>query len=620
MILISAIALFSDVSEAKPVGIRPNPPVSSNISDNPLDLLKVRDIATIEQGVPVMMRDGTRLLATIVRPKSAAGTQKLPTILVQTPYLIAKEVRGQALILGRLVRSGYALVVINDRGTHWSEGEYHWMKNVRADGADSIKWITRQPWSDGGVGTFGCSSSGEVALPLATEQVPGLKATVAMAAATAYGVIPGFEDQGVFYTGGVPVLSWAMWYRKHGQINHPKLPPDISQQEREALISTFPSLAVSSGPPDLDWTNHLPSQDMMSAAGAPLTEFDRLIRMKPNDPAWKDYDFINAGDRMKSPVLHVSSWYDAVESLATIKGYEYVSANSPDQYLVMGGTSHCDIGTETAETMVGQRPIGDARFDIATTVVKWFDHWMKKDGKGGLDMPKVQYYPLESSNWTKDVAWPPRSSPTRFYLDSRRGANGLGGDGRLMLSPPQSGRDRFKSDPLNPVPSLGGGCCDDNVGRDQREIEKRDDVLVYTTEPFDRTVKIAGDASVTLYLSSSVWDTDLAIKLVDVYPDGRAFNILDTMKRLRYRNGIDREEMLVPGKLYKIEINSMTLASHFAPGHRIRLEIAGSNFPLYERNLHSGGNNHDETKAMVAHNIVYHDAAHPSALTLPVID
>lgn len=586
-----------------------------------LDVLGVRDSATLQEAVPVEMRDGTLLSANVIVPAGAAADAKVPAILIQTPYLATNETQigVERTVLGELIRKGYAVAIVNVRGTHWSEGEYHWFKGARNDGLDTLDWVTRQAWSNGNVGTIGCSSSGEVTIPLATSNPPALKAVVAMAAATAIGVIPGFADQGAFYTGGVPNFNWAWWYHGNGYHHHPRLPRGISQAERVALTRAFDSEARYSGE-DLSWAGHLPSSEILDAIGSPETEFNRLIRLKPNSPEWREYDFLGEGQATTVPILHVDSWYDTLEAFGTVRMYQQLAERSPNQYLLMGGSAHCRQGTETEQTMVGERPIGDARFDWAGTIVKWFDHWLKDDAKGNLDMPNVQYYTVESDRWSSAAAWPVPSTPRRIYLSSGGNANSLSGDGRLVdRAPGKEPADTLLDDPLNPVPTLGGGCCTEVVSRDQSSIEQRPDVLVYTTAPFDQPVEIAGELSVTLYVSSSAVDGDVMVKLVDVYPDGKAYNLTDTAQRLRYRDGISRESLMEPGKIYEVTLGQMVFATRFAPGHRLRLEIAGTNFPEYERNLHTGGRNWDETQPQTARLTVHHDRAHASFLQLPVV-
>lgn len=590
-------------------------------ASNPLRILGVESVAHLKQGMLVRLRDGTHLVATLVVPNGASAASRRPVIIDQTPYPARLEFTGGREVFSRLVHEGYVIAVVNDRGTQWSEGEYHWMKGAAADGADVVKWVTEQPWSDGSVGSWGCSSSGEVNLALAKESPPGLKAIVAMGAATGIGVIPGFADQGIFYTGGVPSFDWAWWYHGDGYWHHPKLPDmsRLSQAERVALIGAFSPVAYGGMSEDLSWAWHLPSEDLLNAVGSPETEWNVLIKFAPGSPEWKQYDFLDSGDATKVPMLLVDSWYDTIEVYGTAKAYQYLARNSPNQYMIIGGGPHCSMDRETKNTSVGERTIGDARFDYAGATVRWFDHWLRDGGHGKLDMPRVQYYPLLSNRWVSASSWPPPAQKTRLYLTSAGHANSMEGDGRLSTRALTGPPDRFVDDPLNPVPTNGGGCCTGDVSRDQSAIEMRSDVLVYTSAPFTNTLKIAGYLKAVLYFSTSVPDTDLALKLVDVYPDGKAYNVFDTIQRLRYRDGIDHVKLMTPGRVYRIVLAQMVAASWLLPGHRLRIEIAGSNFPEYERNMNTGGANYDESHPVTAHDVIYHDRGHASYLEIPVV-
>ena len=596
------------------------PPTAAASIDALLDRMHVSGRARLDVAVPVALRDGTVLSAIVIVPDGASATSRRPAILVQTPYTPSFElgIGVDAAVLGELVSQGYVVVVVNVRGTQWSEGEYHWLHRARDDGLDALKWITSQPWSNGSIGTIGCSSSGEVTVPLAMANPPALKAVVAMASATGVGVIPGFADRGIFYMGGVPSFDWAWWYHAFGYVHHPKFPAGISQSERVALTRAFDSNPQYNGE-DLSWAGHLPSGELLDAIGSPQSEFSKLITMKPNDAAWQAYDFLNEGQSTTIPMLHIDSWYDTIEVYGTSRMFQYLSGNSPNQYLMVGGTGHCGQGTETANTMVGKRPIGDARFDFAGNIVKWFNHWLKDGGAGDLGMPKVQYYPLESNKWVMTDRWPVAATPRRLYLSSSGHANSLSGDGQLLPGAPRADLpDQFTDDPMHPVPTRGGGCCTDEVSLDQTEIEQRQDVLVYTTPPLEKAIDIAGYISATLYLSSSARDGDIMLKLVDVYPDGRAFNVTDTAQRLRYRDGIFKEAPMVPGQTYRVSIGQMVIASRIAAGHRIRLEVSGTNFPEYERNQHTGGRNFDESELLVAQVTLHHGPKQPAYLELPI--
>jgi len=607
-------ARLSDKPVANPEPRKDAKPLTSQ---NPLEIIGVADVAHLEEALWVPLRDGTHLMATAVVPN---GGTRGPVILVQSPYPNQMEFGGGKDLFKRLVRKGYSIVVVNDRGTQWSEGEYHWQKSASADGTYVVKWVAAQPWSNGSIGSWGCSSSGEVNLGLARASPPGLKAIIAAGAATGAGVIPGFADQGVFYTGGVPLFAWSWWYHGDGFLHHPKLPADLPQEERVALIHAFNPVPNWGMSQDLSWADHLPSQDLLNAIGSPHTEFNTYIRRTPNDPAWHDQDFLRTGDKTEVPVLHVDTWYDSIESYGTAKMYEYLAGNSQNQYLIMGGGPHCSMGrVEKEQTVVGERTIGDARFDYVGTFEKWFDHWLKEDGQGDLGLPRVQYYPLESNKWVASDTWPPQSTPAKFFLSSSGHANGLDGDGRLTRTAGSGTADSFYNDPMHPVPSHGGGCCSASPALDQTEVEKRNDVLVYSTDRLDKPIDIAGYIKATLYVSSSVPDTDLALKVVDVYPDGKAYNVLDTMQRLRYRDGIDKESLMKPAETYKVELGQMAIATRLGIGHRLRIEIAGTNFPLYERNLNTGGHNYDETQSRIAHMTIHHEGEWASVLEIPMV-
>jgi hypothetical protein len=591
-------------------------------SPTPLRVLGLEGVADFIPVVPVPMRDGVKLSANLIIPTSGAP-QKLPVILIRTPYTPASEVSEPLAppLLSRLVKSGYAVAIVNDRGTQWSEGNYHWLKGANDDGYDILEWITRQSWSNGKVGTFGCSSSAESQPPLATINHPAHKAMVEMAGATGAGSIPGYHDQGIFYHGGVPDLAWSWWYHRFGLQDRPVLPAGASQDTRSRIAASFSPEPVHGMPDFPTFASHLPSADILSASGAPKTEWDGLIRLDPASPEWKSFDFVRNGDKTQVPGLHIDSWYDVIEAYPTVKLFQYLSRTSPNQHLVMGPTAHCHMGTETESTSVGDREVGDGRFDYVTMISQWFDRWLKDDGKGAA-LPPVQYYVLNSSQWkTADVWPPPGGRPVRLFLSSDGHANSANGDGHLRPQLPKAGSaaDEFVDDPMHPVPSLGGSCCSDQVARDQSGIEARQDVLVYSSDPFTETTRIVGDVNVSLSVASSAPDTDFMVKLIDVDAEGHAYNLADTAVRMRYRNGYQTNARMQPGQVYSVSLTGMVTATDLLPGHRLRIEVAGTNFPNYERNLNSGGRNFDETVAHVARNRVVHTARNASYIEYTVM-
>ena len=603
------------LSLSRPVALELQAQLAPVRATDLLESLGIQDIATMNLAIPVPMRDGVELAATVIVPRNQSVSPS-PVILIRSPYKLADEL-GEPLaakLVPELVRNGYVIVIVNDRGSQWSQGHYHWLQGANRDGYDILQWIVKQPWSDGKVGAFGCSSSAESQPGMATLNHPALKAIVEMAGATALGNVSGYHDQGAFYTGGIPNLAWAWWYRSFGHVNHPQLPRGLSPIERARVAGSY-SPEPSYGMSDLaSLANQLPSKDILRAVGTPESEWDRLIRLSPNSPEWAAFDFIREGDGTSVPGLHIDSWYDIMEAYPTIKLFQALSLKSPNQHLVMGATAHCMMGTETEHTTVGDREVGDARFDYVPLIQGWFDEWLK-GLQPRVQVPAVQYYVLNSNHWESAPTWPPPGGKLiKLFLESNGDANSQSGGGKLVehtLSK-SAASDRFIYDPVYPVSSLGGGCCSDAVSREQSSIESRQDVLVYTTPVYSKTVRIVGDVDVELSVSTSVRDTDLMAKLVDVYTDGHAYNLTDTALRLRYRDGTTHPTLMTPGHIYQIHLHGMITATDMLPGHRLRMEITGSSFPSYERNLNTGGTNFDERTRLTATTQIFHDATHRS--------
>ena len=270
--------------------------------------------------------------------------------------------------------------------------------------------------------------------------------------------------------------------------------------------------------------------------------------------------------------------------------------------------------------------MGDARLDYDGLIYGWFDKWLKNQESDLIEtLPRVQYYTMGSNQWQSADAWPPSDvQMTTFYLTSDGQANSLFGDGRLLETKQTDDHaDEFIYDPHNPVPSYGGNvCCTGNAvtggSFDQSAMETRNDILVYTSDALESGVEVSGSIESTLYISSDAKDTDITIKLIDVYPDGRAFNLDETIQRLRYRDGYDQEVFMESDQVYRVEMSPMSTSNYFAKGHRIRIEISSSNFPRFDRNLNTGGNNYDEEKGIIATNKVHHSNIHTSQIRLPI--
>jgi putative CocE/NonD family hydrolase len=300
---------------------------------------------------------------------------------------------------------------------------------------------------------------------------------------------------------------------------------------------------------------------------------------------------------------------------------------SANQYAVVAPVTHCKYFDLGPDTKVSERDMGDTSFDTDGTIFAWFDRWLKGDKDAfPASTPNVRFYMMGENRWRTAGEWPPRQAkPLRLYLHSQGSANSLYGDGRLATAAPGAEPvDRFTYDPLNPVQTIGGGdCCNGGLvipgPADQRTVEARNDVLVYTSDALEAPVDVAGWVKSVLFVSSDAKDTDFAVKLVDVAPDGTAYIIADTILRARYRDGLDHEVMMQPGGTYRLEPTPMTTAIRFDKGHRIRVEVTSSDFPKFARNLNTGGDNVTESKPVTARNVVHHAADAASYVELSVL-
>lgn len=590
--------------------------------------LALEGLGRVDRTIMVPMRDGIRLATDILYPAGADGP--LPAILFRTPYPLAMEKAWLKKYFPRFLKEGYVVVLQNERGKYWSEGRYTFLPKARDDGYDTVEWLSKQPWSNGKVGTFGCSSTAESQLPLMTLGHPAHAAAVPMSPAAAIGRVGPHQEQGMFFRGGAWYTLWAGWYYLMGQRDRPVFPTAQMSQEDISRLSLLYDLSPNTLPP-LDYGKNayrLPLTDLTASGPRPRTDFDEFIRRTPGDPRWKQQEFVNGGDPIRVPALWLTSWYDAVVT-PTLAMFEDARANAPDgrasnQFLVIGAGLHCLFGSETERMKIGDRDVGDARFGYQDLWIDWFDHWLKGRQNGVLDAPRVRYFSFGANRWQSSDVWPPRhATPTRFFLTSTRGANSRLGDGALATAPPsRAGRDTFVYDPSYPYRSPGGdyvGLSPDFGAYDQSVAQLRSDVLVFTSEVLEEAVEVTGDITVTLFVSSDAKDTDFVVRLTDVAPDGRAFHLVDTIQRARYREGYDREVFMRPGGVYKVTVGPMSVSNHFLRGHRIRLEVASSHFPMFERNLNTGGFNRDETVPVIATNTIHHSRTYPSHVDLPIV-
>jgi hypothetical protein len=455
---------------------------------------------------------------------------------------------------------------------------------------------------------------------------------VPMSAGAGIGKVGRFQEQGNWYTGGVPRTLFFVWL--YGVENPLRAQlPLISDPAMHARVSRYNDLAVTK--PKVDWNKqirHLPVDQLLSDLGEPPGTFEQLIDRTPADPAWRQGGLYHEDMGWGVPALWFDSWYD-VSIGPNLELFNHARTNgdknaAPNQYAVVAPIPHCTYWKMGPDTKVGERAMGDTSFDVDGTIFAWFDRWLKADANAwSASTPHVRYFTMGQNRWNAADSWPPKEvKSVRMYLRSEGGANSLYGNGRLELAAPPAGEksDHFTYDPMNPVQTLGGSdCCNGGLvtpgAYDQRSIEARSDVLVYSSESLKEAMEVTGFVNAVLKVSSSAKDTDFAVKLVDVQPDGTAYIIADTIFRSRYRNGFDKPEMMTPDGVFTIKPTPMTTSTLFDRGHRIRVEITSSDFPKFVRNLNTGGANENESTWVVANNTIHHAGQNASYIELPVM-
>jgi putative CocE/NonD family hydrolase len=603
--------------------------------DTALIYRRLDSIAVIDQKVMMPMRDGIRLSTDIYRPKANG---KYPIVFSRTPYNFNTWVDGKMTTRTledafQAVSRGYVYVVQNERGRFFSEGEWDILGTPITDGYDALEWMSKQAWSNGKVGLIGCSSTAEWQMAVASQNHPALAAMVAQGFGAGVGRVGKFMEQGNWYRGGAQQMLFTSWlYGTQHDKMAPKLPVGVEQKDLQRIQKFY-----DMGPemPRIDWAQglrHLPVQDIIKNVQGADGIYEKMIVRKPNDAAWFKGGLYHDNMPMEVPAYWFVSWYD-VSSAPNIALFNHVrnaaksKSVADNQYLIIAPVLHCSYKRATENTIVGERSVGDARLNYDDLTWGWFDMLLKgQENDFKATQPRVRYYTMGSNKWQQAQSFPlPNTEVKNFFLSSAGKANTRNGDGALVALPPtKDNPDSFTYDPMNPVGSYGGNvCCTGNAVQggsfDQSQMELRNDILVYTSDSLTEGVEITGFIESTLFVSSTGPDTDVTIKLIDVYPDGKAYNLDETIQRLRYREGYDKEVFMEKNKVYKVDLTPMVTSNYFAPGHKIRIEVSSSNFPRFERNMNTGGNNYDESRGIVVENRIHHSKAYPSVIKLPIV-
>ncbi len=560
----------------------------------------------IRHNVSVPMRDGVMLRADIYWP-DAPGP--FPVLMTRTPY---NKDGGENMDVGlRGAQRGFIMVNMDVRGRFGSPGEWYPFKHEINDGYDSVEWAAALPNSNGKVGMWGGSYDGATQFLAAVANPPHLGGIFPMCTASNY-----YKDW-AYQNGALQqyfAQSWAS-----------QLAAD--QLDHQVASQTNPMQFV----PTLPLNAYTPLAVPAFAGNAGLAAIDPWyldwIHHSTDDAYWEQWAIDADYSRIKVPVYQMGGWYDLF-LYGTLANYAGImngagsdAARQNDRLLIIPG-GHAGWGGQ-----VGSLNFAPGGYvDYYGVMMDWYDSILRGSANGMAQEKPVRYFTMGKNVWADADAWPPSEAvASSYYLHSDGKANSANGDGALSPGKPAPGApDQFVADPANPVPTLGGQlCCDARhlqVGvQDQRPDEARPDVLVYSTPPLSQDLNVTGPVRVELYVESSAVDTDFVAMLVDVAPDGLAHNIADGIVRMRFRDSAEHPDFIEPGKIYKVSVDLWATSNVFLAGHKLRLDIAGSNFPRFDRNLNTKESPEEGSDGKIATNRIYHDAAHPSALILPVM-
>ena len=548
------------------------------------------------------MRDGVVLRADIFRPKADG---KFPVLLERTPYNKQGEDIGW-----RAAPRGYVVIVQDVRGRYTSEGEWYPFKNESNDGYDTVEWAAALPYSNGKVGMFGGSYVGATQMLAAIAHPPHLAGICPEVTASNY-------HDGWTYQGG----AFEQWFNESWTSGLAQDTFNRKVQRSSNALNGIWKLPLSAYPLFVPG----PSESDSTAALAPY--FLDWLSHPSYDDFWKRWSIEDHFSEIQVPSLHIAAWYDIFLG-GSIRNYIGMKAQAANEDAKRGQRLLVAIGGHAGSgRKIGDVDFGDAAdLNIDDLILAWYEYLLKGVQNEFATNKPVKLFVMGTNEWRSEEDWPlARAVATKFYLHSSGKANSLRGDGSLSTTAPRSeSPDQYVYDPANPVPTAGGPLCCDSQHlapgpRDQRPVEDRDDVLVYSTPPLTKDLEITGPLSLEIFVKSSAVDTDFTGKLVDVGPNGFAQNLTEGIIRARYRDSQEKPELMNPGQLYKLKIDLWATSNVFRKGHILRLEVSSSNFPRFDRNLNSGFEQNVSLQTVPARNSIYHDDQHPSALIVPVV-
>jgi putative CocE/NonD family hydrolase len=561
----------------------------------------------IDKNVEARMRDGVILRADVYRPDTAG---RLPALVERTPY--SKNPGSGDSLFQRLAARGFVVIVQDTRGRYTSDGVAR-PHDEGEDGYDTIEWAAQLPYVNGRVGTFGGSYSATTQLLAAPLRPPHLTAIFPSSSYNSrYDMV--FQGGAFYLADG---LSWNL-----GQ------GVDVRRRERDPHADRDGAIGLNEAERRLlntEWLWHMPLQaiDALEIRHAAPGYF-QMLNHPSYDDYWKTFDVEARHGEFEVPAFHFTGWYDTlltgtIRNFTGLRQHARSAAARDGQRIVIGPWTHARPTRES--TRIGDVDFGaDAGFDQQALMIDWFNHWLKGERNGVMDRAPIRLFVMGANRWRDEREWPlARAVPTSFYFHSSGAANTASGNGRLTPAPPdQEPVDRFTYDPNNPVPTGPRGGYS-KIPSDQREIERRPDVLVYTSDALTAPLEVTGPLEMRLWAASSATDTDFTAKLVDVFPDGTARMINDGIIRARYRGGKTTPVLLTPGRAEEFVIDVGATSNLFAIGHRIRIEISSSNFPRFDRNPNTGGRFGEDEAGWPAEQTIFHDRQRASRIVLPVV-
>ena len=571
----------------------------------------------VETNVAVPMRDGTVLYADVYRPE---GPGPFPVLFQHTPYDKTLPLSTGMLDPLKAAKHGYVVVIQDSRGRYTSEGDYYVFKDHSNDGYDTVEWAASQPWSSGKVGMYGGSYVGATQWLTALARPPHLTAIVPNVTASNYH--NGWTYQGGAFELGFNV-SWTLSNLALPNFDKLSSLKNIPEGRRQDLIKAMDSMETS--------FRFLPLKELPELKGGLADYYYDWLAHPDYDDYWKQFSIEENHSRINVPAYHIGGWHDIFLG-GTIRNYLGMREKGASedarkgQKLLIGPWQHTTRGTSVVGSQYFGLAADSQSIDLDGIHLRWFDHWLKGTDSGIMDEPPVRIFVMGDNAWRYEQEWPlARARSVSYYFHSQGKANSFAGNGSLSPEPPgDEPSDAFLYNPADPVPTRGGQlCCSPyfmaNGAFDQQEIERREDVMVYSTPPLEGEVEVTGPITVTLWAATSATDTDFTAKLVDVCEHGCAINLTDGIIRARYRASFSTPSLLEPGRVYRYTIDLWATSNVFKPGHRIRVEVSSSNFPRFDRNTNTGNVISEDRHFKPAMQTILHDAQHPSHITLPIV-